>query len=51
MEEALEESVAEEAQPEEVATEEPQEVAQVSLGASISSTSLDDISNSRAEEL
>ena len=49
--EALEESVAEEAQPEEVATEEPQEVAQVSLGASISSTSLDDISNSRAEEL
>ena len=51
VEEALEESVAEEAQPEEVATEEPQEVAQVSLGASISSTSLDDISNSRAEEL
>ena len=51
VEEASEESVAEEAQPEEVATEEPQEVAQVSLGASISSTSLDDISNSRAEEL
>ena len=51
VEEALEEPVAEEAQPEEVATEEPQEVAQVSLGASISSTSLDDISNSRAEEL
>ncbi|NDG53246.1 MAG: hypothetical protein EBY39_09525 [Flavobacteriia bacterium] len=51
VEEALEEPVAEEAQPEEVATEEPQEVAQVSLGTSISSTSLDDISNSRAEEL